>query len=47
MRPAIARRRFLQSSVSVGMLSVAAAAGLLKPAAAQVWFPFFNARPPT
>ncbi len=40
------RRRFLQSTVSASMLSVAAAAGLLKPAAAFAQFPFFNFKPP-
>lgn len=46
MHPLHARRRFLQSSVPVGVLSVAAAAGLLRPAAAYGWFPFFNNQPP-
>lgn len=36
------RRRFLQSTLSAGALSVAATAGLLKPTAALAWFPFFN-----
>lgn len=46
MRPANARRRFLQSSVPAGMLSVAAGAGLLKPTASYAWLPFFNYKPP-
>jgi predicted secreted protein len=46
MRPLHARRRFLQSSVPVGVVSVAAAAGLLRPAAAFAWFPFFNIQQP-
>lgn len=43
--PSQSRRRFLQSSVPTGVLSVAAAAGLLKPSAALAWFPFFNTNP--
>lgn len=41
------RRRFLQSSVPASVLSVAAAAGLLKPAASFAQFPFFNFTAPT
>ncbi len=41
-----ARRRFLQSSASAGVVSVAAAAGLLKPTASLAQFPFFNFKPP-
>lgn len=40
------RRRFLQSTVSASVLSVAAAAGLLKPTASNAQFPFFNFKPP-
>ncbi|MEW6676774.1 MAG: thiosulfate oxidation carrier protein SoxY [Pseudomonadota bacterium] len=40
------RRHFLQASVPVGLVSVAAAAGLLRPTAAFAWFPFFNVQPP-
>lgn len=41
-----ARRRFLQASVPASVLSIAAAAGLLKPAASYAQFPFFNFKPP-
>lgn len=41
------RRCFLKSSVPVSVLSVAAAAGLLKPTASYAWFPFFNTNPQT
>lgn len=43
--PSQSRRHFLQSSVPTGVLSVAAAAGLLQPSAALAWFPFFNTNP--
>lgn len=43
--PSQSRRHFLRSSVPTGVLSVAAAAGLLKPTAALAWFPFFNTNP--
>jgi predicted secreted protein len=39
------RRRFLRSTVSASVLSVAAVAGLLKPTASHAQFPFFNFKP--
>ncbi len=41
-----ARRRFLQATVPASVLSVAAAAGLLRPVAAHAQFPFLNFRTP-
>lgn len=43
--PTNSRRGFLKSAVPASVLSVAAAAGLLKPAASYAWFPFFNVNP--
>ena len=44
--PTNARRRFLRASAPAGVLSVALAAGLLKPTVAHAWLPFFNLQPP-
>ena len=39
------RRCFLKSAVPASVVSIAAAAGLLKPSTSYAWFPFFNANP--
>ncbi len=43
--PPHSRRCFLRSSLPAGALSIAAAAGLLKPTASHAWFPFFTPAP--